>query len=75
MPPICEQGDCEESIAQFKARNPDMLAVALSPTDSRTFALADQTISRHQPHELLNLPRFQFFDPRTAQEKAWREAT
>jgi predicted SpoU family rRNA methylase len=67
---MCREMECEDVIAEIKSNFPGMLVIALSPTTSRTYKLADHNISSHEPQELLNLLRSRFGDPRALQEQA-----
>jgi DNA-binding response OmpR family regulator len=67
---MCQEMECDEAISQIRSRVPDMLVIALSPTTSHTYKLADYNISSHEPHELLDLLRSRFGDPRNLQGKA-----
>ncbi|HET9182594.1 MAG TPA: response regulator [Candidatus Angelobacter sp.] len=66
---ICKKMECDSVIAEVKKRVPGMMTIALSPTTSQHFELADHNISSHEPHELLNLLRSRFGDPRLPAEK------
>ncbi|HWG49052.1 MAG TPA: hypothetical protein VN669_05120 [Candidatus Acidoferrales bacterium] len=66
---MCHDMECSDVIAEIKSKFPDMLVIALSPTMSHTYKAADETISSHEPQELLNLLRSRFGDPRNLQPK------
>jgi len=70
---MCHEMECDDVITQIKAKVPGVPVIALSPTSARRFALADDTISSHEPQELLNLLRSRFGDPRNLQEKGPRK--
>jgi DNA-binding response OmpR family regulator len=70
---MCQQMECDEAISQIRSTVPGMLVIALSPTGSHPYKLADYNISSHEPQELLNLLRSRFGDPRTLQEKTSRK--
>lgn len=61
---LCKERDCDNVIVEIKNRHPGMMVIALSPTSSQTFKIADYNVSSHEPQELLNLLRSRFGDPR-----------
>ena len=66
---ICRDMECADVITEIKKKFPDMLVIALSPRMSQRYEAADETISSHEPQELLNLLRSRFGDPRNLQPK------
>lgn len=67
---LCEDMDCNQVIAEIKQRNPAMVVIALSPSVSENYKLADHQESSHEPQDLLNLLRSCFGDPRTDAERS-----
>ena len=60
---------CDETVAQIKERRPGMRVIVLAATEWVRCTRADHSVTSHEPHELLNLLRSEFGDPRSAQKR------
>ncbi len=62
---IADCGTCREFIAEVKKRDPEMMVIVLSPTDSASFANSDFVLPSFEPEVLVAFLRQHFGDPRT----------